>query len=358
MKIAEPGSRDVGGCIPTVQKQKAYLSPASDKGTDETGIEPVQHGTPGDAVSADLISPLIHIGYHKTASTWLQRHFFSRHDLGLSRIKMDLPFHNLHPLRFSASAYRSHYHPKILQTKKGEVPVFSLERLSGHPHSGGFDCKDIADRLKAVFPKARILMVIRQQEGSILSCWYQYVKKGGTGSLKNYLRPRADGHVPLFHRDHFSYDALIEYYQGLFGTKRVKVLPFEWFRDEPSKFLTEIVKFGGFEMPESLPIRKKRNKAAPPVKVLLRSRFNLVIRRDTVNQCSPYASWLGAAILLPLIETAGRLTPEGINRRYRRRWQDFVDREFSGYFAQSNRRTQELTGLDLESMGYQVAEAV
>ena len=341
-----------------MQKEKAYLSPASDRGRDETGVKRVQHGTPDKAISVDLISPLIHIGYHKTASTWLQRHFFSRHDLGLCRIDMDLPFHNLHPLRFSAAAYRSHYHPKILQTEKGHVPVFSLERLSGHPHSGGFDCKDIADRLKAVFPKARILMIIRQQEGAILSSWYQYVKKGGTGSLKNYLRPRADGHVPLFHRDHFCYDALIEYYQELFGASHVKVLPFEWFCDEPSKFLTEIVKFGGFEMPESLPIRKKTNKAAPPVKVLLRSRLNLVIRRDTVNQCSPYASWLGAVILLPLIEAAGRLTPESINRGYRRRWQDFVDREFSGYFAESNRRTQELTGLNLESMGYKVAEAV
>ena len=73
-------------------------------------------------------------------------------------------------------------------------------------------------------------------------------------------------------------------------------------------------------------------------------------------ECSPFASWLGAAILLPLIETAGRLTPDSVNRRHRQRWRRFVEREFSGYFSDSNRRTQQLTGLDLESIGYHVGE--
>ena len=313
--------------------------------------------TPPEATAtAAMPAPLVHIGYHKTASTWLQRHLFSRTEIGLRRIKIDRLFHNLHPLHFSAEEYRRHYQPRLDALKEGELPVLSLERLSGHPHSGGIDSKDIADRLKAVFPAARIFMVIREQQGAILSSWYQFVKKGGTGSLKNYLRPRGDGHVPLFHRDHFRYDGLIAYYQTLFGVENVKVMPFEYFRDQPLDFLAELADFGGFELPSDLPLGRRSNRAAPPIKVLLRSRFNLVIRRDTVNECSPFASWLGAAILLPLIEAAGRLTPDSVNRRHRQRWRRFVEREFSGYFSDSNRRTQQLTGLDLESIGYHVGE--
>ncbi|MEE8370860.1 MAG: sulfotransferase [Sphingomonadales bacterium] len=304
------------------------------------------------AAAAGPISPLVHIGYHKTASTWLQRHFFKRKDIGSYWIKADLKFHNVHPLHFSADDYRAHYHPKLLEAGVERVPVISNERLSGHPHSGGFDSKEIADRLKAVFPEARILMVIREQRGAILSSWYQYVKKGGTGSLKNYLRPRGDGHVPLFHRDHFSYDGLIAYYQDLFGKDRVKVLPFEWFLKEPMDYLREVADFGGFKLPAGLPLGWKSNKAAPPVKVLLRSRLNLLIRRDTVNECSPYATWLGAGIFLPLIELAGRLTPEATNQRFKKRWRRFVEKEFGNHFAASNRRTEELTGLDLAPYGY------
>ena len=36
---------------------------------------------------------------------------------------------------------------------RGLLPVVSIERLSGHPFSGGYDCKEIADRLVAVFPE-------------------------------------------------------------------------------------------------------------------------------------------------------------------------------------------------------------
>lgn len=324
--------------------------------TPETGLGRKKSQETAAAVAADLVSPLIHIGYHKTASTWLQKHFFSRGDIGAHRVKADLGFHDVHPLHFSAAAYKNHYHPRLLEVDRDHVPVISNERLSGHPHSGGFDCKEIADRLKAVFPNAKILMVIREQRDAILSSWFQYVKKGGTGSLKNYLRPRADGHVPLFHRDHFSYDGLISYYQNLFGRERVKVLTFELFRGEPTLFLEQIARFGGLTLPEGLALQKKSNIAAPPVKVMLRSRLNLLIRRDTVNECSPYATWLGAGLLLPMIELAGRLTPEATNQRFRNRWQRFIENEFGNHFAASNLRTEELTGLDLGSYGYELRE--
>ena len=52
---------------------------------------------------------------------------------------------------------------------EAKVPVISHERLSGYPHSGGHDSKEIAHRLAAVFPNAKVVIVIREQKSMILS---------------------------------------------------------------------------------------------------------------------------------------------------------------------------------------------
>ena len=78
------------------------------------------------------------------------------------------------------------------------VPVISYERLSGNPHAGRFDARTIADRIKAAFPKARIFCVIREQNDMILSTYFQYLKIGGTDSVRDYLTRSYDGRRPGF----------------------------------------------------------------------------------------------------------------------------------------------------------------
>ncbi len=293
-------------------------------------------------------SPLIHIGYHKTASTWLQRQFFSKQD-DFAVLDFDKALYQIHPFQFEAQAQAiaQKYAEKLDAVDPEKVPVLSNERLSGHPHSGGHDSKEIADRLAEVFPGARILIVIREQKSAILSSYYQYVKKGGLCSLAHYVGPRRDGHVPLFHPDHFCYDGLIAYYFGKFGRERVCVVSYELFRDEPELFLEALLQFTGVAPGPMPAVNRKINASAPPVTVWMKSCLNIFIRSDTVNACSPYASWLGAAIFLPVVTAAGRITPRFVNTILARRWQHYVDTRFDGYFEASNLRTKALTGIDL-----------
>ncbi|MBB5519747.1 sulfotransferase [Amphiplicatus metriothermophilus] len=292
--------------------------------------------------------PLIHIGYHKTASTWLQRFLFRDAGCGFFWMDVEKNLFLSHPLRFDAARCRARYEALREAAPPGAVPVLSNERLSGHPHSGGYDCETIARRLRAVFPDGRVLIVIREQKAAILSAYKQYVKKGGMRSLVGYLRPQRDGHVPQFDPDHFAYDAIIELYQTLFGAENVCVLAYEDFASAPEAFLSRVASFAGVPPVAGLPVSRRANAQAPAVTVWLKARLNLFIRADTVNGSSPLASPLGAALFLPFVTIVGRLVPPALNRWLERRWREEIEAAFATYFAGSNRRTKELTGIDLE----------
>ena len=47
------------------------------------------------------------------------------------------------------------------------TPVLSAERLSGNPHSGGYDSLQTAERLHRLFPQAKVLVVVREQTEEI-----------------------------------------------------------------------------------------------------------------------------------------------------------------------------------------------
>ena len=196
---------------------------------------------------------LVHIGYARTGSTWLQRCFFNNPSVGFV-----LPFSREETIRqlvfprvlgFDASECRKRMLPALIATvEEGLMPVISRERLSGYPHSGGHDSKEMADRLLEVFPTARVLVVIREQKTMILSAYKHYVRTGGPCTLAGYLEPPFScDQVPKFEFSHFEYHLLVNHYFNLFGRSNVLVLPFELFEVRPMDFLKEILRFCGLE---------------------------------------------------------------------------------------------------------------
>jgi hypothetical protein len=95
------------------------------------------------------------------------------------------PVHTLvraRPFDFDAATVRSEFEPMLADAEReGLLPIVSFPRLSGHPYSGGYDSRPIADRIAQVFPEARILIVIREQRSTIVSTYKQYVHAGGEG---------------------------------------------------------------------------------------------------------------------------------------------------------------------------------
>jgi hypothetical protein len=300
---------------------------------------------------------LIHVGYHKAASTWLQSALFGDPRTGFARVPRLEILERLvlaPPFGFDAAAVRAAFAPALDQARAGAlVPVLSHERLSGNPHSGGYDARLLADRLAECFPDARVLIVIREQRSMIASVYKQYVTEGGAQSLHRYLHPPTAGRarVPLFRFGFFEYDALIGYYQTRFGGERVLVLAFEELRHAPRAFVERVAAFAGVAAPEEISWRPA-NVGLSALAAALKRPANRVLVRDRLNPLG-WSERAGVQVTLRrAVEAVERRLPAALRERCERRLAEQVAAEVGGRYRESNRRTRELTGLDLAAFGY------
>jgi hypothetical protein len=306
-------------------------------------------------VEVPVSGPIVHIGYHKTGTSWLQKRLF-RADLGfdlvsLSKKRSDFAW--VHDFDFEPERYRREFVPGIEASwRQGRVPVISQERLSGNPHSGGFDSRTLADRLHAVFPHARVLIVVREQRAMILSAYSQYVKAGGAVSLRDYLFGKRDHRRPEFSFDHFRYDRLVEHYQSRFGRERVLVQTYERFRESPREYVSSILDFCGAKLEEELTFSRVENPSLGPVALGLQRWLNPFVVRNSLNGSSPLALPRLRPPVRALMRGLDWLTPDSWNERLRQRWRRRIAEACSGRYEASNRNLAAQTGLDLAGYGY------
>lgn len=304
---------------------------------------------------------LIHIGYHKTATSALQKQLFSAPDGPFAsppdeqKYVLSNRFVLPQPLTFDASLVREQY-ADFLETshKTGKVAVFSHERFSGYPASGGFDSPLIAQRLKKTFPDAHILIVFREQISSILSMYSQYVTDGGHKSFKGYLAQSEPmmRRVPMFSPDFYRYDRLFRYYQSLFGAEHVHGLTYEQFVRDSDAFVRQLCGSLGVEA-SSHKFQKTNTKRSQSFQVLQRG----VNRLFSNNQLST-----GAVLPLPnatrrfgkLSNRLSRMFPQALDRVLEARMERRAATQFKDAFSDSNAILKELTGLELEKYGYQL----
>lgn len=312
--------------------------------------------------------PLIHIGYHKTGTTWLQHELFiasndvfvplSRAPRGDSSLAWDFVVdkegYPLSPFELNEAVIRKEIEGLQLDEREDRIPVLSHERLSGHPYSAGYDAAIIAKRLHTVFPRGKILVVIREQNSWLLSNYQQYLIAGGTLSLKRYLRVTDQGRRPEYSPNHVKYHLLISAYQQLFGGERVLVLPYEMFRDDKLEFLRQLGEFVGEEIllpPErfSVHFNTRRHQWA---NYHLRKLSHLTHRNVMTNH-SLYCNRFTRQPALRTKEAIADLVPANWDQSVLRGFREQVQAFNAGRYTESNRITSRLTGLDLNSLGYQ-----
>ena len=309
---------------------------------------------------------LLHIGYHKTGTNWLQDEVFGNPETGyrwLGKRPLSHPVHRLvrdRPFEFDADAVREQFAPLVRKAEDaGLVPVVSFPRLSGHAFSGGYDSQELADRLHGVFPDARVLIVIREQRSMIVSAYKQYVPAGGVSTIEAFLSPDPESRrIPRFDFGHFAYDRLIRYYHSLFGSEAVHVLPYEQFVRDGRAFVAGIGEAGGRPIPDDvldrLPYGKRSNSAQSAYAVELSRPLNLFGRRSDLNPEPIFRSKL----LFSLARQVRRLDPARVPFLRERAAESeaalrrIVEERVGDRYVESNRATAELTGLDLASYGW------
>lgn len=256
-------------------------------------------------------------------------------------------------LYFDANAVKSYYDSLVDDTNA--VSVISSERLSGHPHSGGYDSKEIADRLNQVFPDSKVLIVIREQKSAIASCYLQYVKFGGPCSIKDYLKPPQRGLpvIPLFNFDHFNYYKLVEYYIKLFGRDNVLILPYEEFKNDAKGFCAGLSTFAGAKVVEELPFSKVTNRRVSTISSTMARHINKLFSKTRLNPAALDLAGLQNGLIKPFI-FLDTLMPSFLHKHFDKKFKKIIEAQVSDRYKEGNMKLSELLDMDLAAYGYEL----
>jgi len=309
----------------------------------------------------------IHIGYHKTGSTFLQWRVFPELKANfVSGLEIDYIAlaETYDPERFVeslASQFRIIEHDKTIlsqETLSGRGDGNTRwDQYPGHEGNRIWDKFLIADRLKQTFPHAKILIVIRNQLDYILSvyAWKTVIRGIERRSLPEYLKHNFEERL----RPKLSYDKLVQRYVDLFGREKVLVLPFEMLAENQQKYVGEILSFLGAEArieqhrtKENVGLRNRRliffNRLLNyPLGVFL----DLLMNRQWISRKTHYFVvnnyfLLKTRLVNPLLSRLPKTCKTDL--AFDSGWIC----ELSSAFSKSNRLLSELTGLDLKHFNY------
>jgi hypothetical protein len=305
---------------------------------------------------------LVHIGYFKTGSTWLQKRIFPCEALGFCSLWRDraVPFRELiAPLsyNFDREYARSVMLPDVEKIQaQGLVPVLSDENLCGNPSPWGYEGGPIARRLYSVFPDARVLICIREQRAMLLSLYRQSVRWGYASSLQAFFdriqndsklkRKEPGSFIPL--GLHFlKYDALVRFYIELFGAENVLVLPYELLRDNQAAFVNRILRHSGLQAVAQL--ERSRDNVSESIPALSFRR-----RLNWLTNYFGGTSNLGRRTLVQMAEQLDRCIPGKVRKDTYESALSLATHYFPERFCESNRRLQQYMDTDLVRYRYQV----
>jgi hypothetical protein len=202
-------------------------------------------------------APIVHIGFHKTATSWFQTRVYPKvvshrlvdRDL-VRRLFVDGDAFNFDPVRAR----------QLLNADAASMPpLICEEELSGVLHIGTastYIAKEEANRLHATLPEAKIVIFIRSQVEAAASWYVQYLREGGTASVHRYLFPDEyvfPGRLMQFKTARFDfaeldYKGLIATYDRLFGAENVYVLPYEDLLCDPWAIVCQLQRSLEFEL--------------------------------------------------------------------------------------------------------------
>ncbi|HUY22816.1 MAG TPA: sulfotransferase [Acidimicrobiales bacterium] len=198
----------------------------------------------------------VHIGYHKTATTWFQQIALGSHPaitplLGGSEFGVVASDAFVRQLVFARDSEFDAGDARRLFTERagaaatdpGRTVVVSAERLSGHAASGGYDSIRIADRVHATLPEAKVFWMLRHQAEAIRSEYKQIVVAGWPGAVAATLAPEPRMKTTGIDLAYWEYDRLLSAYARRFGRDNVKVVDYGEFTRDPGAVLARLAAF-------------------------------------------------------------------------------------------------------------------
>ena len=208
----------------------------------------------------------LHVGPHKTASTYLQQHIFNQLEgFDYYGPTSDIT-KKLHPQNYNIS-----------DEKAGSVNVDELNSLAINnkvlissenwfgEHNLGYQNRfSNCDIIKKLIPAAKIIIIIRKQDDWLKSLYKQNVQKGSYFSFEDF--------VAQFGFDDNPFD-VIDNYINNFGKENVHIIPYEKLLAEPDKFISDIASVLGYSN-ALISVNRFENKSVNDKLLVINRRLN------------------------------------------------------------------------------------
>lgn len=304
---------------------------------------------------------LVHVGFPKALSSWLQKQWFVQQHGYLTvmdPVAVQLKLIDPSPFAFDPHAGLLEIESRRAGQSPDLVPVITSEALSGNMYCGGFNGRECIDRVAQLAPQARVLLIVREQRQLIRSLYKSLVTWGMPHSIGRVLAPVDSRLSPQFNLDFLRFDQRLEYYHQLFGAERVKVLAYESFEENPARFLSQISAFAGvaeshLDQASQAPAKRRVNSGQTLANLYLQRWQNYFFLSGPFNYSGLFlptdARWqkrVARSKRNPLPAFMDNWFEAGFARQ--------VKASTAGEFSASNRRLQELSGLDLSLYGYEL----
>lgn len=299
---------------------------------------------------------LLHPGFHKTATSWLQSTVFAEDRLFRSLMdhgEIDDLLVRPHDFHFEQEAAKTRIDALREGAKPGIVDVISSEILSGNIIMGSRDSAVLADRLAAACPEAKVLLTVRAQLPIMKSIYLQYIKRGGQLSIEDYLDLKPEPGYFWFDANTLEFDRLARAYADRFGAENILILPQELLASDRAQYLRLLCNHVGLAQSDvelELGAVSARG-VSPPASGVALLRMSSPLRPGPFN---PRTS----SILDPLGNLAERAA-------YRWKWgkaradqrmKEAVKAKLAGRYGASNSRLQKFTPVDLGTLGYEMTK--
>ena len=304
------------------------------------------------------MTTLIHIGYPKTGSTWLQENFFKNNQIFFNANRRDLSLNFGHPkvFDFNIKKTKNFYKSFFYNLKKNrKIGVVSSEFLSGNLYlNGGMDSQIYADRLKSIFPGSKVLIIIREQSSFLYSFYKHDVSyNGGFWNIDEFLNPK--WHFmrrSSFHPRYLLYSGLIEYYQKLFGKTKVLVLPFELLKLDSKIFSNHIFEFLNIKSEKIIIntdiVNESRNISTVCLQKII-NRFFTARRENTLRINKGFEIFLNRKFFrkfdfkIPILDLY-------LEKNLRQT----IDQFSESFFKNDNKKLQSIINFDLKKFSYKI----
>jgi hypothetical protein len=243
---------------------------------------------------------LVHIGLHKTGTSYLQRRVFPNIP-GIDYRGDPLTVEALAELRdveTSAGAWP-------LANDPGQRPVLvSWEGLSADLwHDPVGSRERVAERIGRLEPNAHILLCLRRQDQMLRAVYAQFVNEGGAEGPGMFVRRAAEG--AHFDLRHLQYDDLVERYAERFQD-RLHVMVYEDFKERGLAALDEaLVPSLGVRAPSVVGGAEPLNLSLDGHALRLLLLTNRYFRRSALNP-EPMMSIAGASRMRGWLQNRGQ----------------------------------------------------